>query len=494
MPQYNFRNELGKPTSLKEFVFNFKENRPYLISIIAVIVLQLLLYKYLYPYANFIIGDSFSYIREAKINAQIDTYPIGYPMFIRFFSAFSSSDTVLVAFQYLLLQAAALSLVFTLFYFFLVPKSIKILLIAITLLNPLAFVLANTISSDNYFWSLSLIWITLLIWVVYQSSWWAILAHSMILFLLLTVRFNALFYPIISLFAFFLSKENMKQKIMGALLFIVLMGIFIIYNQKMYYQLSGKKQMSVFSGWLMANNGLYAYRQVPIGERKPVPAKFERLDSAVRAFFKYADSNRNNIVDSRPTNYEYMWVHESPLWTYCVQETKLKEGDSDLKARSIVGPLYNDYGMWLITHYPYQFLQFLIKPNLKKWFIPPMETLDSYNQGAINVPKLIADWFRYKSVIITTRVKDPYIFEGIVRLYPIWTCIIYIAFLSTIIYYFIFKWKVNPSNLNKVVLIVTFFWIVNFCFNVFASPIQMRHVMFPVEISTIFSFLLIGLL
>ena len=487
---YNF----PESTSLRDYIFKFQENKSYLVISLVVIILQLIIYKYLYPYANFLFGDSYCYITEAIDNAQIANYPIGYPMFLRIFSAITVSDTCLVIFQYLLLQGAALSLVFTVFYFFNPHKYLKRLLIFMTLFNPLLFVIANTVSSDNFFLSLSIIWITLLIWIIYKPTKTVIFWHAIVLFILLTVRFNALFYPVISLFAFFLSKEKFRLKIAGVFLFVSLMLSFVIYNREKYYEISGKRQFSVFSGWQTANNGLYAYRHVPVASRLKVPDKFEKLDAMVRTYFDNASKDPNNIIDNGKATYDYMFVPESPLWVYCRQQTQLKEGESDLKTGAVVGPLYREYGVWLMLHYPVQFIEYVAWPNLRKWFIPPMEMIDSYNGGAINVPDVIAKWFKYKSVILTTRVKDPYILEGIVRLYPLWTCIIYIIFLVSVLYYFIFKWRANPSNLNRVVIFITFFWIANLCFNVFAAPIQMRHVLFPVQVSNVFSLLIIGVL
>ncbi|SFW90635.1 hypothetical protein [Chitinophaga sancti] len=487
-------NNFPASTSLKDYILKFPENRFYLIISVIVIVLQLIIYKYLYPYANFLIGDSYCYIKEAFDNAQIANYPIGYPMFLRFFSALTVSDTCLVVFQYFLVQGAAISLLYTLFYFFNPHKYLKRLLIIMTLFNPLLFVIANTVSSDNLFLSLSVIWINLLIWIIYRPTKTVIFWHAIILFFLLTVRFNALFYPFISLFAFFQSKEQLRLKIVGVFLFSSLMLSFVIYNREKYFEISGKRQFSVFSGWQMANNGLYAYRHVPVESRVKVPNKFDKLDAMVRNYFYYANKDSNNRIDNGKATYDYMFMQESPLWIYCLQQTTLKEGESDLKTGAVVGPLYAEYGAWLILHYPVQFIEYVIWPNVKKWFIPPMEMIDSYNGGAINVPELIAQWFKYKSVMLTTRVKDPYIFEGIIRLYPLWACVVYIIFLLSVLYYFIFKWRNNPSNLNRVVMFITFFWIINFCFNVFASPIQMRHVLFPVQMSNVFSFLIIGVL
>ena len=143
--------------SLVQFIFKNPQNKPYVVFSIIAIVAQISVFKYFYPYASFIMGDSYCYVGQAALNSQIDTYPIGYPMFLRFFSAINSSDDVLVVFQYLLLQCSALGFVFTVFYFINLHKGSKILLIAITVLNPIFLPLANTISSDNFFLSLSLI-------------------------------------------------------------------------------------------------------------------------------------------------------------------------------------------------------------------------------------------------------------------------------------------------------------------------------------------------
>src|SRR5688500_12929942 len=104
--------------SFKDFLLKNRRNRTILSLIGATIVIQFAIFKYLYPFASFIHGDSFSYLNAAYHNNSINTYMVGYSNFIRLVSVFTKSDTILVALQYLLLQASSLFLLFSIFYFY----------------------------------------------------------------------------------------------------------------------------------------------------------------------------------------------------------------------------------------------------------------------------------------------------------------------------------------------------------------------------------------
>jgi hypothetical protein len=83
----------------------------------AATILQFVLFKYLYPFANYIYGDSFGYLKAAAQNLTIDFYPIGYSKFLRLVSVFAKPDIVLVSIQYMMIQCSALFVLFSIFYF-----------------------------------------------------------------------------------------------------------------------------------------------------------------------------------------------------------------------------------------------------------------------------------------------------------------------------------------------------------------------------------------
>src|SRR6478752_3537050 len=87
--------------TFKQFVLQNKRNRTSLFLALAAIMLQFAIFKYLYPFASYIHGDSFSYLGAATNNLTINTYLIGYSKFLRFFNTFAKPDIILVIFQYL---------------------------------------------------------------------------------------------------------------------------------------------------------------------------------------------------------------------------------------------------------------------------------------------------------------------------------------------------------------------------------------------------------
>jgi hypothetical protein len=489
----NNKNTNPQGGSLKEFILNNDQNKKLIIFSIIAIIIQIIIYKLFYPYASFIFGDSYCYIDEANRNVQIDTYPIGYPMFLRIFSAFTISDTALVVFQYLLLQAGALALIFTIFYIHNPGKLIKLFLILITVFNPLFLHLSNTVSSDNFFFSLSLIWFTLLIWLVIKPTTRVVISHALILFIVFTVRYNALYYPLIAVASLPLIKNQFKLKIFSVVLGLTLIALFIKYNRDKYYELCHIRQFTPFSGWLMANNALYAYRYVPDSLRKRPPVHLIKLDYAVRTYFDTTLNNPRHPREKIEAYHDYMWQSSSPISTYWRNEFLNKEKNNTKESWAAAGALFNDYGKWIIFHYPQKFLQHVIFPNSKRWLAPPIEYLEHYNSGIETFPENVKKWFDYKSNFIKTNITTPQLLESIYKLYPPWAGVMNLIFFVCLLLIAFRKKCTENLLIKKIILIVFFLWVTNFSFSVFASPIALRYQMFPIQITTIFSFLLIDL-
>lgn len=488
MPEYNSNS------SFKTFVFNTPDNRPYVIAAGSIFFLQLIIYKYIYPFPNFLNGDTWIYILNAQSNAKIAIHPIGYAMFLRIFSAITISDTALVVFQFLFLYFASLFLNFTIYYFFTPNRQVKIFLLISIFINPIFPLIANTISSDNICLSLGIIWFSLLLWIIYRPSTSILFWHAAVLFLAFTMRFNAIFFPIISLMAFYLSRSSYKQKILGFLCCILFVGSFVVYNREKYFQLCGIRQFAPFSGWQMANNALYAYRYVTPSKHIKVPGKFENLDSLVCNYFKNASLDKENTIETKKALDGYLWEQKSPLWIYFHNYID-KNYTGDYKYWATVAPFYYEYGRWLIIHYPKEFILNVVVPHIQWWIIPPMYSLEHYNGGLINIiSEDIIKWFEYKSIFIKTRLLDRNKLDGVYGVFPYWCGLINFLFLGLIISFIVLKGKIRIPWIFKCVVLVSFFWIINFAFNVFASQIELRYLLFPIHIMTVFSILIFGYL
>ncbi|SEM38565.1 Protoporphyrinogen oxidase [Chitinophaga rupis] len=476
-------------STLKDYIFKNPANKWYMWVAILGILCQWIVFKFFYPYAGFIDGDSYVYLETAFINQDINTYPIGYPRFLRLFSVFSRSDTALVTFQYLLLQLSSLAFTFTLFYYFKPSKPVKILLFTFMLFNPIYLYLSNYVSSDAMFLSLSLIWFTQLFWIIYKPTKRLVIFHAVVLFLAFTVRYNALYYPFIAIIAFLLSKQNIKLKLAGLTVIVILIGGFIQFTSNRYEEVSGKKQFSPFSGWQLANNAMYAYRYVSNKEVKKVPHKFQKLDKMVRDYF---DSTKNPLTHPEElvqASTYYMWTSNAPLQLYMEQQLKKDSTKDWVYKWASVAPLYKEYGSYLIQRYPLTFAQYYLLPNAIKYYAPPVEFLDSYNTGRDSVNVIAQHWFGFKSNKIKTHFKDLKV--NTLDYYPILVGIMNVVFILGVISFLMLKGHRQSGVFTIGIGMAATLWLINFSFSVFASPIALRFQLFPALVITCFGCLLV---
>lgn len=477
--------------SFKEFLFSSKRSWGILLIALGLMIIQLSVFKYLYPFASYIHGDSFNYLNAAEKNLDINTYPIGYSRFLRLFSVFSSSDTVLVAFQYLSIQISALFLLFTIFYFYTPGKTVQYGLLGFMVLNPLFLHLANLISSDCLFAALSMTWFALLLWIIQRPTRKIIIWHGLVLFIAFTFRYNALIYPVIAVMAFGLSRLSLRKKVVGVALGVLFCGLFVCYTSYKYQQLTGYWQFSPFSGWLMANNAMYAYRYVDSAHRKPVPQKFKALDNMIREFFDSTRDVKKFPSEAAMASTVYMWTPGMSLMQYRNGLFK-KANDttiSEQKKWASMGPFYKAYGLYIIKQYPVHFARYFMLPNAVKYYAPPVEFLENYNSGRGTVNERTKTWFGYKSLQVKTRMHNGR--AWILDFYPVLSGIINVLMLFGLLYYVILKgWRYTPV-FSKTVMMGGGVWLLNALFTIGASSAALRFQSFPVLLTTTFTLLLI---
>lgn len=442
-------------------------------------LMQFVIFKCLYPQAGFINGDSYVYLQSAFWNMTINTYPIGYSRFLRLFSVFTDSDTALVAFQYLLMQAAGLGLTFTLLFFYRPGKLASAILFIFTVCNPVFLYLANYISSDAFFLALSLCWFTLLIWLIERPAWRVLVWQVIVLFVAFTVRYNAMYYPAITAIALLLSgrRADVGMKLAGIFASFLVIAGFMAFTSGQYKKLTGIREFSPFSGWQLANNAMYAYRYVDSSHRKPVPDRFRALDRMVCTYFDSSRDLRTHPTELLLANTYYLWDRRSPLRLYMLEQFKNKDtAAKELKKWATMGPLYGDYGAWLIRQYPSTFVRFYVYPNALKYYIPPVEFLDSYNMGIDTIAQMGRQWFGYKSKKVRTAFKNLKV--NILDFYPIFAGTLNVLFLFCFAFFGLLKGFRDNRSAHTLIL-TGIFWLANFAFSVFASPIALRFQVFP---------------
>jgi hypothetical protein len=470
--------------SFRQFLFYNRRNRITLYLAAATIILQFVLFKYLYPFANYIHDDSFVYLKAAEENLTINSYPIGYSKFLRLVSVFAKPDWVLVSFQYLLIQCSTFFFLFTIFYFYKTSRVTQTIIFCFMVCNPLFLQLGNMVSSDALFLSLSMTWFALLVWIIYKPSNKIIGWHALVLFLSFIVRYNALIYPFITLVAFGLSTLSLRKKVLGMVLSLVLIGWFLGLSMFQYKKLTGYWQFSPFSGWQWANNAMNAYREVDPADREPVPLQFRALDNRIRYLFDMHPDL--GVVKATPA---FMWTPRYPLIQY---RDSLFENDpsaTEFKMWASMGPFYSSYGKYIIKKYPIHFVRHFILPNAWKYFIPPLEYLENYNWGFPFVQKSAVKWFGYTNDQVKARTKNGGLWT--LQYYPFLVSFINLIFFLMLLSYLLLKgWQYNPI-FNKIIVLAGFFWISYAAFNIFAAPTVLRYQAFPSSLSITFSLLLI---
>ena len=459
----------GEP-SFSHFVFKLRENRAFLMLAIALIVIQFVVFKFFYPFANYM-PDSYSYIEAAWSNSAINTWPIGYSKFLRIFSTFFQSDLPVLFFQYIFLQLSVLYFIYTLIYFLRPTKLVRGVLIFFFLINPLFLFISNYISADAIFTAISLIWIVQIIWLLFKPSPVIVWLHGIVLFLAFATRYNALYYPVIGILILSLIRISWKTKLQGIAIILVLIGGSVWHSANKYKELTDKRQISSFGGWQLAANALFAYSHVKNDMESP-PAKFATLHRVVKLHLDSL-SHVKNRPDSALGIY-YLWG--GPLISYLSIKYSKDTITPYFKKWSSLAPLYGEYGEYLIKRYPVAYARYFLWPNVLNYSVPPFEFLSMYNMKVDSVGQLAKDWFGYKSLRVKSYSKD----IKVVSIYPAMVAIINILFLGGLIGFVVVKgFRIATRNFVKVLVLIFVVWLANFCFSIMASPIVLRYQLFP---------------
>lgn len=453
-------------------------DRIYAYAAIAVAFIQFIIFKYLYPFPNFL-PDSYNYIRSALRNMNANLWPVGYSKLISFVGFFSHSDTLLIFVQYFIYIAATLYFFFTFLSMVSCSKWVKMGIFFFLFLNPAFIFISNYISSDIFFTSLSLLWISQLFRIIKRPSTGLLIAHIFILLAAFAVRYNALFYPIISIIVVLLTSLPKRSKAFTIITIFLTLITFAMYTSNENKRIFGIQQFSAFGGWQLASNALTAYEHVK--DRKTPPRKFAALQAVVNKYLDSVKAMPGEDAKSKTYYAFYLWEEKAPLQRYSRIITS-----AGAKRMATVAPLYKDYGAYLIRQHPGAFFKHYLLPNTKQYFLPWPEFLSIYNQGLTTVKTEAVQWFGYKDKNVSTRVakRSNHLFDY----YPILIVCITLLFLGGSILYFTKKWYLfTTDQFRYALLIALLFWIVNLFFSVLASPIVLRYQLFNMALAFTFA-------
>lgn len=448
-------------------------------------LLQFTIFKYFYPYPNFM-QDSYNYLRSAYDNVDANMWPVGYAKLIQFVGFFTHSDTALVFVQYCFYHLCALYFFFTITALRDTSRWVRMIIFAFLFLNPAILYLSNYITSDVYFIGISLVWTSQLFRLVYAPSRLLLLAHLLVLILAYTVRYHALIYPLISVTVLVFCQFSVRVKVGSILTIVFLIAGFMFYTTWQTEKVMGTRQFSAFSGWQMASNAVYAYAHMPERPELAVPVQFAAVHRKVDS---YLDSLQSIPMSRRPDGplmAFYLWDPGSPLQPV-PGAVNIADNKAHLRQMAAVSPLYNDYGKYLISEYPWAYFRYYLLPNFFQYAYPPPENLIVYNDGRDTVWPVAQAWFGFNKVYTRTSTRE----MGMFNYYPLLMLLIIVLFISGWIGYYAVD---GPSFANMrfryALRIGTFYWLVHYGFSVLASPVVLRYQLFNMLLGVTFGLML----
>ncbi|RFM29970.1 hypothetical protein DXN05_03070 [Deminuibacter soli] len=445
---------------------------------------QWIIFKLLYPYADFF-SDSYSYIEAAASHATVSIWPIGYSWFLSLLHQVHYSDTFVTSVQYFFLICSALVFFFTLLYFYQPAQNTIRFIWVFFFCNPLLLYLSNYISSDSLFTALSLLWFTQLLWIIQRPVWYQTITQALLLLIAFCVRYNAMYYPLITAVALFASALPKVIK-WGALVFsVLLLALFVNYTGAEAKRLTGTRQFSVFSGWQLANNALYAYPhvKVPYHIFEGKASLFNR--KVVKPFF---DTCHPGIKDISPMNGAfYIRMPYAPLKQYYIKYVHDSTPATDFQAWGGVSPVFASFGSTFIKNYPGAYIQHYILPNSVNYMLPPLEKLEVYNLGLPQVYSEARYWFHYKSDNVHAVSAG---LQGVLLfIFPPLFLVLNGAFIFCLTG-FIKKRKLIPHTLWLCIVLTMVLFAANASFSILASPIVFRYQVFTMIVIFAFSAIL----
>ncbi|HEV2482471.1 MAG TPA: hypothetical protein VGS79_22555 [Puia sp.] len=463
----------------------------YLYIAIPVMMVEWIVFKSYYPFADFF-TDSYSYIEAAVQQDAIGYRPIGYSLFLRLVNAVWTSDTFLVTVQYLLVQGACLGLFLTLVRRCELGPRASGVLLAFLLLNPTISYLCNYVSSDALFVGLSIIWLTVLMGMMRAPTWWRLALQVALLFIIFNVRYVALYYPAVASLSFLLlrKKASAAFKLTGIVCSIGAVVIGMSWIKRITYEHTGAGIFSAFSGWQIANNALHLYPFLPVDTvGLPSPATAE-LAADVRNFF--ALTGPELLKRGPVATTEYMWVRSSPLHIY-MDTLRRREHTTYFNAWNRVGPVFTEYGYFLVRRHPLAYIRYYAWNSAKSFFVSPLDVFGVYNEGQRTVDMVAVRWFRYRG----KRVRA-WSFTGQEALLAPWPWIaLYLNFVFVITtLWYLFSRKRREANLVFMgsLELTAAYLLSNALFCIAASPSVFRYQVLPIILLFFFTVASLGLL
>jgi hypothetical protein len=462
----------------------------WLAIVLPVIALEWVVFKLLYPYADYF-TDSYSYIEAAVDRDAISYRPIGYSFFLRIVHVLSASDTFLVTLQYVLVQGACLALVLTMRRRCGLSGRTVGVLMAFLVLNPLIPYTCNYVSSDALFIGLSITWYTVLTGLIRDPAWWRLGLQVALLFIIFNLRYVALFYPAVAVLTILMIRTEVTWwfRLAGVAASIGIVAIGVVLVKQVTRRQTGADIFSAFSAWQIANNALNIAPYIDMDTAALSSPQCRELARIAGAYFESAGPALRAGPHSLTT--AYMWDRSLPLHQYMnvFRRTGGAGHAGYFVAWNRVAPVFTEFGYSLIRRHPAAFLHYYCWPSAKGFFLPDLDIFSVYNGGNDTVDAVARDWFGYGTA--KPKVWSATAQGRLLAPMPWVYLLLNIGFV--VVAMPLLGWdarsrarRARNQVLSRCFQLAAAFLVANACFCIFASPSVLRYQVLPMILLFVF--------
>jgi hypothetical protein len=288
---------------------------------------------------------------------------------------------------------------------------------------------------------------------------------------LFTLRYNAVFFPIITGIAILLTPLSVPKKLLAIGTNVLTIATVIIITTYATKKFTGTNTFSAFSGWQLANDALHVMQHDKIDT---TTIKDKEVKDFVKFTVHFFDTTKQLFPDTSASAF-FMWHYSSPLKRYMFVSSKRSK--HYFKTWNALGPLYSKFGREIILQKPLTYLQYFVLRNTKAYFIPPYEIYETYMEGRDTIPVVITKYYQYKTS--KTPKHYPALYAAVFEPQRLLFVVFNLVFLLLNLYYFVSKkYLVNKKLFNQSLLCFVALFLANFFFIVLLAPSVFRYHIF----------------
>lgn len=324
-------------------------------------LIEIALFFWFYPHPVFT-GDTGNYIASALHNQPNGFRPIGYSWFLEVLHAILPTTQFVVFVQYILLGVALLVFYVSVDRLLRLRNDISLGLAVVLAVCPGQLFMATFFMSDTLFIICTLLWLSTLFRMIRRPGYLLFIAHLILLFWIINIRYIGLFYPLITI-GVLLYTYKRKSWLPALVIVLMVFGVyrFTIHGMKKYF---GMPVFTEFSGWATANN---ASAMIPYINLKNEIFTNKRLFYINRIVSSFPDSMfRSKAVLETHFIWNPHYAGKAVLYTLLHNNPRLTYTQGWLAAGEWLG----EYGRTLIMRHPIDFIHYFVLLNVTQVFYP----------------------------------------------------------------------------------------------------------------------------